>query len=97
MGIGNMSNKGKKLSGNHSKTIIRVMWWSLACFMAFLLILSMLIYNGVIGYMPPVEELMHPRDRYATPSTPPTVWKWANSTAARAIARMWILSRCRLT
>ena len=66
MGFGNMSNKGKKLSGNHSKTIIRVMWWSLACFMAFLLILSMLIYNGVIGYMPPVEELMHPRDRYAT-------------------------------
>jgi len=59
-------NKKKSGSGSRSRTIVKAMWWSLAGFLVFLFVLSVLIYNGVIGYMPPVEELMHPRDRYAS-------------------------------
>ena len=61
-----MAKNNRKGLRSSSSTIIKVMWWSLACFLAFLLILSVLIYHGVIGYMPQVEELMNPRDRYAS-------------------------------
>lgn len=66
MGLGNMFKKNKSKSAKSSNTIVKVMWWSLAGFLVFLFILSVLIYNGVIGYMPPVEDLMHPRDRFAS-------------------------------
>lgn len=61
-----MAKNNRKGLRSSSSTIIKVMWWSLVCFLAFLLILSVLIYHGVIGYMPQVEELMNPRDRYAS-------------------------------
>ena len=32
----------------------------------FILFLMLLIYNGVIGYMPPIEELEDPHDKLAS-------------------------------
>ncbi len=49
-----------------TRAIIRWMW---ICFVVFVLFLGgffLLAYNGVIGYMPPIEELKNPQDKFAT-------------------------------
>ncbi len=42
------------------------MWRIFFAGFAFLLLFFLLIYNGWIGYMPPVEELKNPNDKFAT-------------------------------
>ena len=42
------------------------MWVGFAAFIGFLALFFVLIYNGIIGYMPPVEELKNPNDRFAS-------------------------------
>ncbi|MEF9924334.1 MAG: transglycosylase domain-containing protein, partial [Muribaculaceae bacterium] len=42
------------------------MWASFCIITSFLIIMFLLIYNGIIGYMPPVEELKNPTDKFAT-------------------------------
>lgn len=49
---------------NH--TIIKWMWRGLALFFAAVLLVFFLIYNGIIGYMPPVAELRNPADNFAS-------------------------------
>ena len=46
-------------------TIIKSMWWGLAGFFCLIFILFVLIYNGVIGYMPPIEKMRNP-ERFAS-------------------------------
>ena len=45
---------------------IKLMWGTFAVFVVALAIFFIMVYNGVIGYMPPVEELKNPNDRFAT-------------------------------
>ena len=45
---------------------IKLMWCTFAVFVVALAIFFIMVYNGVIGYMPPVEELKNPNDRFAT-------------------------------
>lgn len=43
--------------------------WLWACFVLFILIAGVffvMVYNGVIGYMPPIEELKNPQDKFAS-------------------------------
>ena len=47
-------------------TIIRWMWISFIALGAFIAIFMLLVYNGVIGYMPPIEELEDPHDKLAS-------------------------------
>ena len=47
------------------KTII-ALWVAFAAFVVFTGIFFVLVYNGVIGYMPPVEELKNPQDKFAS-------------------------------
>lgn len=49
-----------------NNTIIGVMWGVFGLFIAGIFIFLFLVYNGIIGYMPPVEELKNPRDRFAS-------------------------------
>ncbi|MDE6463765.1 MAG: transglycosylase domain-containing protein, partial [Muribaculaceae bacterium] len=42
------------------------MWILFAVGVVLAAVFFMLIYNGVIGYMPPVEELKNPQDRFAS-------------------------------
>ena len=49
-----------------TRRIIIAMWTIFGLLMAFVGIMFYLIYNGVIGYMPPVEELKNPTDRFAS-------------------------------
>ena len=39
-------------------------WFGIAVGLVFLFLI--LIYNGIIGYMPPIEELKNPQDKFAT-------------------------------
>ncbi|MDE6540740.1 MAG: penicillin-binding protein, partial [Muribaculaceae bacterium] len=42
------------------------MWALFALLAAFVAVFFVLVYNGVVGYMPPVEELKNPQDKFAS-------------------------------
>ena len=46
--------------------IIKWLWILFALFVVIGGIFFVLVYNGVIGYMPPVEELKNPQDKFAS-------------------------------
>lgn len=46
--------------------VIKFMWGAFAVSILFAAVLFMLIYNGAIGYMPPIEELKNPTDKFAS-------------------------------
>ena len=92
-----MSEKTTGKKKNKSRSITRKMWTWFAVFVGLLALMFVLIYNGVIGYMPAIDQLKNPTDKFASQSTVPTVWRWAAITAAAATASMWTLTRCRPT
>ncbi len=49
-----------------TRAIIRFMWIAFVIFMFFTGGFFVMVYNGVIGYMPPIEELKNPQDKFAT-------------------------------
>ncbi len=49
-----------------NKRIVRRMWQAFGIFVALIVILFVLIYNGIIGYMPPIAELKNPTDKFAS-------------------------------
>lgn len=62
----NSRNKKKKITRTRSQRVVRWMWRiALGCVAVFILFF-VLIYNGVIGYMPSVEELKNPTSSYAS-------------------------------
>ncbi|MDO5017182.1 MAG: transglycosylase domain-containing protein [Porphyromonas sp.] len=48
------------------KKIVRLLWTLFAIGVVALVLLFVLIANGAIGYMPPIEDLQNPIDKYAT-------------------------------
>lgn len=48
------------------KKIIKWLWISFAGFIVILTIFFIMAYNGLIGYMPPIEELKNPQDKFAS-------------------------------
>ena len=62
-----MNHTQKKAKQRKSpRSLVVVMWTVFGLFVAAIFLFFFLIYNGVIGYMPPVEELKNPRDRFAS-------------------------------
>lgn len=61
----NIANKQQRRRRRNS-LIVKAMWWSMGGFFVLAVILFVLIYNGVIGYMPPVEALRNPTDQFAS-------------------------------
>ncbi len=49
-----------------NRLIIRRMWMVFGGLAVAGLLFFILVYNGIIGYMPPVEELKNPKDRFAS-------------------------------
>lgn len=49
-----------------TRAIIRLLWTIFGVAILGLVLLFVLIANGVIGYMPPIEDLQNPIDKYAT-------------------------------
>ena len=46
--------------------ILRTLWLCFGGFILLIFFFFVLVYNGIIGYMPPVEELKNPTDRFAS-------------------------------
>ena len=49
-----------------ARVVITAMWSALALAVVALCLIFYLIYAGVIGYMPPIEDLKNPTDRFAS-------------------------------
>lgn len=50
----------------HSWKIVKWMWIGTGIFVGMVYLFFILVYNGIIGYMPPVEELKNPKAQYAS-------------------------------
>lgn len=57
---------GEQKRANRSARIVKLMWTSFFGLGLVILLTFLLIYNGIIGYMPPIEELKNPRDKFAS-------------------------------
>lgn len=42
------------------------LWWAFVIGFVVVILFFVLVYNGIIGYMPPVEELRNPQDKFAS-------------------------------
>lgn len=49
-----------------TKKMIRALWTINFCGVALVMLVGVMIYHGYIGYMPPVEGLLNPEDRFAS-------------------------------
>ncbi|MCH5245519.1 MAG: transglycosylase domain-containing protein [Muribaculaceae bacterium] len=61
-----MKQGNQNKNGLRRYPLITLMWLIFGCVVVGVFLLFVLIYNGVIGYMPPVEELKNPHDRFAS-------------------------------
>ena len=59
------SHAGETVQQRHSR-IMRTLWICFGVFMGLIFLFFIFAYNGIIGYMPPVEELKNPTDRFAS-------------------------------
>ncbi|MDE7092660.1 MAG: penicillin-binding protein, partial [Muribaculaceae bacterium] len=46
--------------------IVTWLWVTFSIGIILVFVLFFMVYNGMIGYMPPVEELKNPADKFAT-------------------------------
>lgn len=53
-------------TASRGRRIMRILWGVFGIMVAVVLLFFILVYNGVIGYMPPVEELRNPQDKFAS-------------------------------
>ncbi len=60
-----MKEKSEKTIKRNNR-IIRALWSLFAVGFMIVVLLFILIYNGMIGYMPPIEELRNPTDKFAS-------------------------------
>lgn len=62
-------NRQHNSPGRNKPWIGKAIKWLWICFAAFVVlsgIFFLLVYNGVVGYMPPIEELKNPQDKFAS-------------------------------
>lgn len=58
--------KGKSKKYRRNRVLVKWLWISFLSLGFVIIFFLMLIYNGVIGYMPPIEELEDPHDKLAS-------------------------------
>ncbi len=61
-----MTDDPQPKSRFRASTVIKWMWIAFLALGGCIAIFMLLIYNGVIGYMPPIEELEDPHDKLAS-------------------------------
>lgn len=69
MAENSQDNKEKDKSAKRKSLWHKIVMWMWIVFGAgflFVLVFLIMVYNGVIGYMPPIEELKNPQDRFAS-------------------------------
>ena len=62
----NGAGNGKAKKAKSHRGLIATLWTVFALGVIGVFFFLFLVYNGVIGYMPPVEELKNPTDRFAS-------------------------------
>lgn len=63
----NQSKKKQSLPAAKRKlSIVAKLWIAFGCFVGLIGVSLIFAYNGVIGYMPDIEELKNPTDKYAS-------------------------------
>lgn len=60
------SNPDQEAKNRRNRRIIKALWISFLSLGGLIALFLLLIYNGVIGYMPPIEELEDPHDKLAS-------------------------------
>lgn len=60
------TDKRDEKNKRFSSMVIKIMWLAFVAVMLLTVVVFTLIYNGVIGYMPPIEELKNPTDKFAS-------------------------------
>jgi len=60
------SGKGKGLTQSQKSTFMKWFWSLFVLGIAALILIIVLIANGVIGYLPPIEDLKNPKNKYAS-------------------------------
>ena len=61
-----MKSADKKIKTPLVRRLIPMMWVCFGLAITAVIVLLSLIYNGVIGYMPDIEELKNPQDKFAS-------------------------------
>ena len=61
-------SKGPKSEAlkSRNRKIILWMWLAFVGLVVICGVFFMMVYNGVIGYMPPIEDLKNPQDKFAS-------------------------------
>lgn len=60
------NNSNANARKSRSRRIVRTMWLTFGIITGLVILFLALIYIGAIGYMPPVEQLKNPQDKFAT-------------------------------
>ena len=63
---GKSTDKRSDSRRRRTRVIIKVLWIAFAAAVIFTAGFFVMVYNGVIGYMPPIEELKNPQDKFAS-------------------------------
>lgn len=61
-----MTDNTKNTNKNNPNHLIKILWWAFGLFLFSTFLVFTLISFGAIGYMPKVEELENPIDKYAS-------------------------------
>ena len=56
----------KKVDNSIVSKILKILWWAAGVCLVLLVLMFVLIANGFVGYMPPIEELENPKNKLAT-------------------------------
>jgi len=56
----------KKVDNSVVGKILKILWWAVGIFLVLMILMFVLIANGFVGYMPPIEELENPKNKLAT-------------------------------
>jgi len=59
-------NMKKAERARHNAKIVKRMWMVFGGLVALAVLLFILIYNGIIGYMPEIDQLKNPTDKFAS-------------------------------
>ena len=60
------SSKNSAARARRNRKIVKYMWGIFGGLLAFGVLLFVLIYNGVVGYMPAIDQLRNPTDKFAS-------------------------------
>lgn len=56
----------KKVDNSIVSKILKILWWTAGIGLLLFILMFVLIANGFVGYMPPIEELENPKNKLAT-------------------------------